>query len=216
MKHWKPEILIAAIITIVIPLSYWLLSPFFAQLIFVPVLVFGVSTILSHKYGIPFLFLTITGLTYFIFLSLLSSSFDWSLWLPSLGIVWGFGTVGSLVGLFTRNRARLPIWPLLIYTVACLTITLILMFFYTAVEGPEQWLCFYLLIPLTCFLTQVCMGFFYPSRKWHFLVTPIFFLVIHTFMHGPQFSLLVPVYLILAAVGTWMGQKAKRQKIAKS
>lgn len=216
MKYWKQESLMALIFTFIIPLSYWALSPFVAQLVFIPILMFGCGLILTHKYNPPLLFLGITGLTYFIFLVILSQSFDISLWFPTIGFVWGFGGVGTLIGwLLKKKQEALPIWLLVLYAVSCFILTIFTLNAYFAFEDPNQFLHFYVFIPLVCFLTQLMVGFFYPDSKWNFLVVPLFFVFINLLINEFSSSINVILYLVVAACGTWLG-KTFKQKYQKS
>ena len=101
-KHWKLELFISIVSIFLIPLIYLLFSPFFGQILFVP-LIFGILPIvLIKRYHYLICYPLAVSLVYSIFLL----SWGWT-WPPDLSLIpLAFGSIliptiiGYLIGFF--------------------------------------------------------------------------------------------------------------------
>lgn len=218
-KHWKLEVFITAVSFILIPLIYLLFSPFFGQILFVP-LIFGIlPIILIKRYHYLFYYPLGVSLVYTLFLL----TFSWS-WPPDLSIIpFAFGSIliptliGYAIGFFhlkygnPDHKWLMPIHCLtsfvIVYVVTARTI-----YFYSGSSLAH--LVTYLLLPLIFMGSQSLISYLYPSNRLSPLATALIFQLINGFAGHGYLSLATLLYLALAYVALYVVVvKIKKQKL---
>lgn len=202
-KHWKLEVFITVVSFVVIPLIYLLFSPFFGQILFVP-LMFGMLPIfLIKRYHYLFYYPLGVSLVYSIFLL----TFSWS-WPPDLSLIpLAFMSIllptliGYAIGFFNlkysnpNHKWLLPIHCLttfaLVYIITAQTI-----YFYSGSSLAH--LITYLFLPLIFIGSQALISYLYPSNRLSPLATALVFQLIHGFAGHGYLSWITLLYLALA------------------
>lgn len=201
LKHWKLELFISLASFVLIGLFYFLLSPFFAQVLFVPLL-FGILPILLvRRYNLLFCYPFGASVAYTLFLLILSHSWpiDWSLILLALGSVFIPTCIGYLIGFLTikfLNPAHK--WVIPIHILSAFLIIYLSIIHYLAISDIVSYLCLYLFLPLVFIGSQALITLLYPSNRLSPLVNSIIFILTSGFMGNGYFNPLGILYLILA------------------
>ena len=202
-KHWKLELFISIVSIFLIPLIYLLFSPFFGQILFVP-LIFGILPIvLIKRYHYLICYPLAVSLVYSIFLL----SWGWT-WPPDLSLIpLAFGSIliptiiGYLIGFFYLKFGQPnQKWLMPIH---CLT-SFILVYVVTSqsllatAQSSLAHLYTFLILPLVFIGSQGLISYLYPSNRFSPLATAIVYQIINGFVGQGFISWTTFLYLALA------------------
>lgn len=202
-KHWKLEVFITVVSFALIPLIYLLFSPFFGQILFVP-LMFGMLPIfLIKRYHYLFYYPLGVSLVYSIFLL----TFSWS-WPPDLSLIpFAFISIllptlfGYTIGFFNlKYGSPSHKWLMPIHCVTTFAIVYIVtaqtVYFYSG--NSLAHLITYLFLPLIFIGSQALISYLYPSNRLSPLATALVFQLINGFAGHGYLSWTTFLYLALA------------------
>lgn len=203
-KHWKLELLITILAPFIIGLFYWLFSPFYGQILFVPLLFAVIPLFLVRRYKLLLCYPLGASLTYSLLLLSLSGFWpiDWSLFALAFGSVFFPTVIGYIFGFLAlkflnpAHKRLIPIHILAAFLIAYLTASQALARIDT--DGFFYYLSLYLLLPLVFITSQALISFLYPSNRMSPLVNAGVFLLINGFATGHYFTPFALLYLALA------------------
>ncbi len=202
-KHWKLELFISLVSVFLIPLIYLLFSPFFGQILFVPLLFGILPIVLIKRYHYLFYYPLAVSIVYSIFLLTLT----WS-WPPDLSLIpLAFGSIliptiiGYLIGFFNlkygnpNHKWLMPIHCLTSFILVYVVTSQALL---SSAQSPLAHLYTYLILPLVFIGSQGLISYLYPSNRFSPLATALVFQLINGFAGQGYLSWTTLLYLALA------------------
>lgn len=202
-KHWKLEVFISLVSIFLFPLIYLLFSPFFGQILFVP-LIFGMLPIfLIRRYHYLFYYPIAVSIIYSIFL--LAYSWSWPLDLSLIPMAFSHIFISTLIGYaigFFHLKYGNPNhkWLIPIHCLTCFFLVYVVtaryIFFHS--DSPLANLVTYFLLPLIFIGSQALISYLYPSNRLSPLVSAIMFQLINAFTGHGYLSFTTFLYLALA------------------
>lgn len=218
IKHWKLEAFITGLSVLAIPLIYLIFSPFYGQVLFLP-LIFGLlPVLLFNRYQLLFLYPLGVSFVYSIFLLIWSKSWPIDFSLVSLA----FGTIllptfiGYLITFLHIKVGKADQkWILAIYCLFSIVIAILATIEYSSSidKSLTFYLCRFLFTPLVFIGTQALISLLYPSNRFSPLILTLIFILFHGFTNGNYFSPLSILNLVLTYITMYgVVTKIKKQK----
>lgn len=203
IKHWKLELFITILAALIIPLIYLLFSPFFGQILFVP-LIFGILPIfLIKRYKLLFCYPFGVSLVYTILLLILNWSWplDWSLIPLAFGTILVPTSLGYIIAILSLEFLDPSHkWVIPIHCLSSILIVYVVVIhsLYISSNSLLANLSVYLFLPLTFIGTQTLISYLYPSNRLSPLVNALIFQISFGFTGRGYFSFFTILYLALA------------------
>ncbi|CQR24840.1 hypothetical protein BN1356_01195 [Streptococcus varani] len=202
-RHWKLETFIVAVSFLVIPLIYLLFSPFFGQILFVPLVYTILPILVIKRYGYLFYYPLGVSLVYSLFLLILSWTWplDFSLIPLAFGTILIPTVIGYLIGFFHLKFADpKQRWLLPIHCISSTVLVYVVTIQYMSQNANSllAHLCTYIFLPFIFIGCQGLITYLYPSNRYSPLVTALVFQLIYAFTGHGYLSWLTFLYIGLA------------------
>lgn len=200
LKHWKIQLTLCLASLVIIPLSSYLFSFFFAQILIIPLLAGLLPLLLYPHFGILLAYplgISLIYSGYLIAFSLWNGSLDTSLILLAFGSILIPTLLGYLLAILIQLVIPNKGFLLPINALAGLLIAITLLFSYGRADNVKT-LSFYLIIPSILIVSQAIISI----KEKHFWLSPFIIVSIFTLLYVYSYGIISEVlsigYLLLS------------------